>query len=297
MDSQMKYVSMVISFRKFYGRHFSSRLNKWIANELVVLHIEDKIVSITTDNAADIVAATKYSFGERMSCYAHNLNLILKSIIKFKRPKIASQSENVSSDPLNIDCDESDQSDIVGDISETEFDTNDEVTSDEINEEEIDNQDSEDEKDDEENCDELSVDIDDDKILSNDDEKFLNNIQLVLSKVRDTVKFIRKSNVIGSFVNDKIDEAVRLKKLKNNYSFVFDFHVRWNSTFLMIDRFIKLKDFVKMLTANHSEIKSLDKSKLKKIQKLEIKSEEWSVIEDLHKILFPREKKQIKNSV
>lgn len=34
MDSQMKYVSMVISFRKFFGRHFSPRLNRWITNEM-----------------------------------------------------------------------------------------------------------------------------------------------------------------------------------------------------------------------------------------------------------------------
>ena len=32
MDSQMKYESMIISFRKFFGRHYSSRIKKWISN-------------------------------------------------------------------------------------------------------------------------------------------------------------------------------------------------------------------------------------------------------------------------
>lgn len=40
------------------------------------------------------------------------------------------------------------------------------------------------------------------------------------------------------------------------------------------------------MTSNYSAIKSFDEFKINKIQKLEINSQEWSVIEDLHKILL-----------
>jgi len=156
MDNQLNYVSLVISFRKFYGRHFSTRLKRWIKNELSIFDINDKIVSMTTDNAADIVPATRISFEDRISCFAHNLNLILKSIIKFKKPNNTIESSNDFSKSSNNEIfEESDQSDIEDEISETKYEINDSENVEEINEKEIDNQDSEDEKDDHENCDEI----------------------------------------------------------------------------------------------------------------------------------------------
>ncbi|CAF0754591.1 unnamed protein product [Brachionus calyciflorus] len=242
MDSQLNYVSLVISFRKFYGRHFSTRLKRWIK--------------------------------------------------QFKKPNNTIESSNDFSKSSNSEIfEESDQSDIEGEISETKYEINDSENVEEINEEEIDNQDSEDEKDDHENCEEIIEVIDDvdndDNEFNIQDEQFLNSVQILLSKVRETVKFIRKSNVIESFMSDKIEQAFSSKQINYNYSFVLDFHVRWNSTFLMIDRFIKLKDLVKMLTSNNSEIKGLNNSKINKIHRLELNSQEWSLINDLHKILLP----------
>jgi hypothetical protein len=84
-----KSESTVISFRRFSGRHLSSRLKSFIIKELKKLNIETKIISITTDNGSDIKAATtSYEFGTHYSCDAHNINrLISTGLGLWKIPK------------------------------------------------------------------------------------------------------------------------------------------------------------------------------------------------------------------
>jgi hypothetical protein len=84
-----KSESTVISFRRFSGRHLSSRLKSFIMNGLKKLNIETKIISITTDNGSDIKAATtSYEFGTHYSCDAHNINrLISTGLGLWKIPK------------------------------------------------------------------------------------------------------------------------------------------------------------------------------------------------------------------
>lgn len=77
-DSNFELVSLVLAFKRFYGRHFSNRINNFITKEINKLNIASKLVGITTDNAADIKAATS-NITERFSCVAHNLNLVLKN--------------------------------------------------------------------------------------------------------------------------------------------------------------------------------------------------------------------------
>lgn len=49
-DKEFRYISKVISFRRFIGRSFAARLRQFIRSELKKLHITNKICSITTDN-------------------------------------------------------------------------------------------------------------------------------------------------------------------------------------------------------------------------------------------------------
>lgn len=77
-NHQMQYSSIVTSFRRFRGRHFSKRLNAFIAREIQKLGIETKVISITTDSGSDIKAATSSGqFGTHFSCDAHNINLTI----------------------------------------------------------------------------------------------------------------------------------------------------------------------------------------------------------------------------
>lgn len=90
-DEQMRYSSIVISFRRFQGRHLAVRLKAFIAREIEKLNIMNRIVSITSDNGSDIKAATStYRFGTRYSCAAHNLNLTISTglgLWKKQKPK------------------------------------------------------------------------------------------------------------------------------------------------------------------------------------------------------------------
>ena len=84
-DQQFNYVSIVVSFEKFIGRHFANRIKPFLLREIKKLGLKEKIISITTDNGADIKSATSNGFGTRFSCLAHNLNLVAKSIVSFKK--------------------------------------------------------------------------------------------------------------------------------------------------------------------------------------------------------------------
>jgi hypothetical protein len=70
-------------------------------------------------------------------------------------------------------------------------------------------------------------------------EELKEKIFKLLKKVRNIVSIVRKSGVICCFVVNKIKD---LKQTNSN--FIKDFHVRWNSTYLMLKRFVDLKKIV-----------------------------------------------------
>ena len=77
-NKQMQYSSIIISFRRFRGRHLSKRLNAFIPREIERLDIEVKVSSITTDSGSDMKAAMSLNqFRTRFLCDAHNVNLTI----------------------------------------------------------------------------------------------------------------------------------------------------------------------------------------------------------------------------
>ena len=81
-DEDIKSVSMALGFRVIRGRHFASCLKKFIKYEVEFYQIQDKICSITSDNAPNIVnAINDLNLGSHYSCMAYNLNLLVKSTI------------------------------------------------------------------------------------------------------------------------------------------------------------------------------------------------------------------------
>lgn len=87
-DKDFKYYSIIIGFRKFLGRHLSIKLETFIKKELRSLEVPlSNIQSITSDNGADIKKACS-SLSTRVSCMAHNLNLVVKNGLKlWSKPK------------------------------------------------------------------------------------------------------------------------------------------------------------------------------------------------------------------
>ena len=78
------YQSLILSFRKFEKSHNSENIGKFLSKQLVKLNIEDKIVSITTDNEAAVAKACSKlgNSSVRISCMCHNLNLVVKNGLK-----------------------------------------------------------------------------------------------------------------------------------------------------------------------------------------------------------------------
>jgi hypothetical protein len=79
-DAKYNLISLTIGFRQLIGRHIATRLRQYILYEIKTLRIENKICSITTDNAANIVCATTNTpyLGLKISCLAHIFNLIVQ---------------------------------------------------------------------------------------------------------------------------------------------------------------------------------------------------------------------------
>ena len=85
-DKNFKYFSIVIAFRKFSTRHTAVNLEEFIRTELGLLEIPiEKVISITSDNGSDIKKAAS-SLTTRFSCFAHNLNLIVKNSLGLWKP-------------------------------------------------------------------------------------------------------------------------------------------------------------------------------------------------------------------
>ena len=93
-DKNFNLRSLNIDFAKFNGRHFSTSFKSYLMKQINEFSIQDKVVAITTDNGSDIKRATTADFGTRFSCFAHNLSLIVKTVISFKKEYNFLRSKN-----------------------------------------------------------------------------------------------------------------------------------------------------------------------------------------------------------
>ena len=129
------YKTKVVCFRRFYGRQLSDRLEAFVRKEIVKLGITDKVRSITTDNAADITKAMR-AISLQLSCFCHNLNLVLNQSMKlWAKPEQSPQSlDDILAQEDNIYYDNFDENEIESiesededteNLSENEYDVND----------------------------------------------------------------------------------------------------------------------------------------------------------------------------
>ena len=88
-DKHLNYKSIIIGFKKFQKTHDAVHIKRFILNELNILEITNKVVSITTDNESTVKQATTNltSSCERISCMCHNLNLAAKKLKLWDKPE------------------------------------------------------------------------------------------------------------------------------------------------------------------------------------------------------------------
>lgn len=130
-----------------------------------------------------------------------------------------------------------------------------------------------------------SEDIDDKEAPITEQEKnnsFIDTITVLLFKVRSIVSTIKRANNIHIYVYQQIENEGLKKR-----SFLLDFHVRWNTTFLMINRFLKYKKIINDLTARPEAVNGIKFKQIEKLKKLDLSNKEWEMLETLLRILLP----------
>ena len=71
---------LVLEFHHFFGPHQADNIKRYIIYEITQLHIEQKVLAIVSDNGSDIrKAINDVKPGLRFSCFAHDINLVVKN--------------------------------------------------------------------------------------------------------------------------------------------------------------------------------------------------------------------------
>ena len=68
---------------------------------------------------------------------------------------------------------------------------------------------------------------------------------------------------------------------------LIDFFIRWNTTYLMIERLIQFKSIVNTLTSTPENVVGLSRAKIRKLGLLHLDQEDWSNLNLLKKNLEP----------
>ncbi len=91
-NNKYESIPLILGFRRLSGPHQANNIKNYILYELQQLDIVDKICAIVSDNVSDIKKAVNdLKLGQRFSCIAHNINLVVKNGFdlwdKPKKPK------------------------------------------------------------------------------------------------------------------------------------------------------------------------------------------------------------------
>lgn len=79
-DEAVECKSVIISFRRFEGRHLGKRFELFITKETKKLNIRSEVISVTMDSGSDVKAATSSNrFDTRFSCMAYDINLTIST--------------------------------------------------------------------------------------------------------------------------------------------------------------------------------------------------------------------------
>ncbi|CAF3380730.1 unnamed protein product [Rotaria socialis] len=251
-NKKYESIPIVLGFRRLSGAHRANNLKNYIIYEMQQLDIEEKVCAIVSDNGSDIKKAINdIKPGERFSCFAHDINLVVKNGLKIwepieKKKQITQTTTATNASIYNYDSDdesmsEPDRADIPEELEEDTIDEkaeNDESGDD--GEEDEDSTGSDDGVSEYEDIIDIESEDDDE-----DDYQFTNQkeqpliqpyqIQLLIyrliHRVRACVINVRSTRAICDYV--KTQGKSNEPPIKAGLA--TDFEIRWNTTFIMID--------------------------------------------------------------
>ena len=105
-------------------------------------------------------------------------------------------------------------------------------------------------------------------------------INSVLKKCRALISMIKNSTIITPF----FDIERKRKNVKRNLC--YDVKTRWNSTFLMIDSLIALREVLETLFYHKHEL-NIKPKQINKLINLELTNDDWMMLSTLHSVLKP----------
>lgn len=121
-------------------------------------------------------------------------------------------------------------------------------------------------------------------------------VHVILKQVRKLVRMIRNISSLNRYVTKQIKlklenlnrQLLAQNKPKINYKeFTLDFKIRWNSSFVMISRFIFYSSIITSITNNPPDDLKLKQNQYRKIKQLSFTSLDWSILKVLENVLEP----------
>ncbi|CAF3720561.1 unnamed protein product [Rotaria sp. Silwood1] len=296
------------------GPHDAVQIRRYINYEIDRLEIRYKLRSITTDNGANIKSATQNNdFGVRIGCHCHNIKLIISQDLGlWKKKSVLRKSvttflivfcvcsiifqffssrmwlnETTSSDEEEEPMIYSEEIQITKCMAESDaLNTNvlleedatseaESVTEDSSDEENISSEEQE-----QQQAQEKLNDIVDEQIfedtITNDTPpgKIVFGMHLLLCRIRCLIILIRKCYLIKEYVRRqaKADKTIRSGEL------VVDFHIRWNTTCVMLTKFIEHRRIIVDIINTPGKITNLKRSKCDCLMSLTLCPQHWEWI-------------------
>ncbi|CAF4230596.1 unnamed protein product [Rotaria magnacalcarata] len=262
----------------------SIRLRRFISNELEKFKIKNKICAITTDNGPDIrAAALTTDFGIRLSCVAHDLNLTIKSALWLhKKPKKRKENtksrdgEDIPEEYLNESSSENEEA-----LTKSTIDDDDEKEESSLETSDVE----------EEYSSTLATDLEQDQFIERcvaDETVLLLTLHLLLKRMRKLINFIHQSSVLDRYVKERIEN--KLQEINNRLppdqqqqhvqfkDLIIDFEIRWNTTYLMLQRFLLSCSIITNITQNPSNEIGLKENQYEQLKKLAFSRTDWILL-------------------
>ncbi|CAF4876508.1 unnamed protein product, partial [Rotaria sp. Silwood1] len=290
-------ISKVLSFRRFHGRHLSTRIRRHLTRVVNRFELQSKIVAFVTDNGSDMRAATQRSkiFGIRLYCLCHGLNLTIKNGLHLWKDH---KEQDTSTDSKGLQNNkENHKSNVVerDEASNDEFNVgeqlNDELVEDEEEEErELAFSSDEDEINFDMEEDNEEAPRDDTDIVSSDEEMDIDNIPIddnsfhvnnigdILQSCRKIINIINKSSILY-----ELCQNLARPTIKGHLS--IDMRIRWNTTCTMLSKLIEYQLVLTQLMDKLPGIKGVSQMQKKVLVKLQFSNEQWEVAKILNSAL------------
>ena len=114
--------------------------------------------------------------------------------------------------------------------------------------------------------------------------KLLTRVHTVMKKVREGVKLMRNINAITEYMSGFMKPLVDGRKPRGLLS---DMPIRWNSSFMLMDRLMLNRDVVRNVFSLPNALDGLTAKQKTKLHELTLSQDEWEMLGALRQVLEP----------